>query len=163
MQEMVIYGVSFDMVGKQPIVLLKAVESNKFLPIWIGHPEAASILMKLQGASTPRPMTHDLLCDVLGELEVRCTQVAVTELRENTFFASITLSVNGRELEIDSRPSDAIALAVRSGAPIFAAEEVIAESAIEFEQNEEESEDVVEQFKEFLDQVSPEDFAAGDS
>ncbi len=154
MQEMVIYGVSFDMVGKQPIVLLKTVEGNRFLPIWIGHPEAASILMKLQGASTPRPMTHDLLCDVLGELEVRCTQVAVTELRENTFFASITLSVNGRELEIDSRPSDAIALAVRSGAPIFAAEEVIAESAIEFEQNEEESEDVVEQFKEFLDQVT---------
>src|SRR5579863_6527489 len=66
-QEMVIYGVSFDMVGKQPIVLLKAVESNKFLPIWIGHPEAAAILMKLQGASTPRPMTHDLLSDVLGE------------------------------------------------------------------------------------------------
>ena len=143
--------------------MLKTVEGSKFLPIWIGHPEAASILMKLQGASTPRPMTHDLLCDMLGELEVRCTQVAVTELRENTFFASITLSVNGRELEIDSRPSDAIALAVRSGAPIFAAEEVIAESAIEFEQNEEESEDVVEQFKEFLDQVSPEDFAAGDS
>ena len=163
MQEMVIYGVSFDMVGKQPIVLLKTVEGSKFLPIWIGHPEAASILMKLQGASTPRPMTHDLLCDMLGELEVRCTQVAVTELRENTFFASITLSINGRELEIDSRPSDAIALAVRSGAPIYAAEEVIAESAIEFEQNEEESEDVVEQFKEFLDQVSPEDFAAGDS
>ena len=95
MQEMVIYGVSFDMVGKQPIVLLKTVEGNRILPIWIGHPEAASILMKLQGASTPRPMTHDLLCDVLGELEVRCTQVAVTELRENTFFASITLSVNG--------------------------------------------------------------------
>ena len=163
MQEMVIYGVSFDMVGKQPIVLLKTVEGSKFLPIWIGHPEAASILMKLQGASTPRPMTHDLLCDMLGELEVRCTQVAVTELRENTFFASITLSINGRELEIDSRPSDAIALAVRSGAPIYAAEEVIAESAIEFEQSEEESEDVVEQFKEFLDQVSPEDFAAGDS
>ena len=70
MQEMVIYGVSFDMVGKQPIVLLKTVESNKFLPIWIGHPEAAAILMKLQGASTPRPMTHDLLSDMLGELDV---------------------------------------------------------------------------------------------
>jgi bifunctional DNase/RNase len=162
-QEMVIYGVSFDMVGKQPIVLLKTVDGNKFLPIWIGHPEAASILMKLQGASTPRPMTHDLLCDLLGELDVKCTQVAVTELRENTFFASITLNVNGRELEIDSRPSDAIALAVRAGAPIFAAEEVIAESAIEFEHNVEESEDVVERFKEFLDEVTPEDFAAGDS
>jgi bifunctional DNase/RNase len=108
-------------------------------------------------------MTHDLLCEMLGELEVKCTQVAVTELRENTFFASITLNVNGREMEIDSRPSDAIALAVRAGAPIFAAEEVIAESAIEFEHNVEESEDVVERFKEFLDEVTPEDFAAGDS
>ncbi len=163
MQEMVIYGVSFDMVGKQPIVLLKTVDGNRFLPIWIGHPEAASILMKLQGASTPRPMTHDLLCDMLGELDVKCTQVAVTELRDNTFFASITLSVAGREMEIDSRPSDAIALAVRAGAPIFAAEEVIAESAIEFEQSEQESEDVVEKFKAFLDEVTPEDFAAGDS
>ena len=94
-QEMVIYGVSFDMVGKQPIVLLKTVDGNKFLPIWIGHPEAAAILMKLQGASTPRPMTHDLLVDMLGELDAKCTQVAVTELRDNTFFASITLSVDG--------------------------------------------------------------------
>ena len=161
MQEMVIYGVSFDMVGKQPIVLLKTVDGNKFLPIWIGHPEAASILMKLQGAGTPRPMTHDLLCDILGELDAKCTQVSVTELRENTFFASITISVAGRELEIDSRPSDALALAVRSGAPIFAADEVIAESAIEFEHEVEDTEEVVEKFKDFLDQVTPEDFAGG--
>jgi bifunctional DNase/RNase len=161
-QEMVIYGVSFDMVGKQPIVLLKTVDSNKFLPIWIGHPEAAAILMKLQGATTPRPMTHDLLCDMLGELEVKCTQVSVTELRDNTFFASITLQVAGRDVEIDSRPSDALAIAVRSGAPIFAAEEVIAESAIEFEHEVEDTEEVVDRFKDFLDQVSPEDFA-GDS
>ena len=160
---MVIYGVSFDMVGKQPIVLLKAVDTNKFLPIWIGHPEAAAILMKLQGASTPRPMTHDLLFDMLGELEVACTRVSVTELRENTFYASITLSVNGREVEIDSRPSDALALAVRSGAPIFAAEDVIAESAIEFEHEVEDTEEVVDKFKEFLDRVTPEDFAGGDT
>ncbi len=160
MQEMVIYGVSFDMVGKQPIVLLKTVDSNKFLPIWIGHPEAAAILMKLQGASTPRPMTHDLLVEVLGELDARCTRVSVTELRDNTFFAAITLAVNGgTEIEIDSRPSDALALAVRSGAPIFAAEEVIAESAIEFEHEVEDTEEVVEKFKDFLDQVTPEDFA----
>ena len=159
MQEMVIYGVSFDMVGKQPIVLLKTRDGNKFLPIWIGHPEAAAILMKLQGATTPRPMTHDLIVDVLGELEVKCTQVAVTELKDNTFYASITLSHGGREIEIDSRPSDALALAVRSGAPIFAAEEVIAESAIEFEHDVEDTEEVVEKFKDFLDQVSPEDFA----
>ena len=158
MQEMVIYGVSFDMVGKQPIVLLKAVDSNKFLPIWIGHPEAAAILMRLQGASTPRPMTHDLLVDILGEVETKCTQVAVTELRDNTFFATITLVANGREIEIDSRPSDALALAVRSGAPIFAADDVIAESAIEFEHEVEDTEEVVEKFKDFLDRVTPEDF-----
>jgi hypothetical protein len=89
--------------------------------------------------------------------------VAVTELRENTFYASITLTLNGREMEIDSRPSDALALAVRSGAPIFAAEEVIAESAIEFEHEVEDTEEVVDKFKEFLDQVTPEDFASGDS
>ena len=159
MQEMVIYGVSFDMVGKQPIVLLKTIESNKFLPIWIGHPEAAAILIKLQGASTPRPMTHDLLSDMLGELEVECTRVSVTELRENTFYASISLRANGREIEIDSRPSDALALAVRSGAPIFAADEVIAESAIEFEHEVEDTEEVVEKFKDFLDNVKPDDFA----
>ncbi len=161
MQRMQIYGVSFDMVGKQPIVLLKTSEGNRFLPIWIGHPEAAAILMKLQGASTPRPMTHDLMCEMLGELDVKCSQVAVTELRENTFFATITLSMNGREIEIDSRPSDALALAVRCEAPIFAAEEVIDESSIEFEHEVEDQEEVVEKFKDFLDEVTPEDFAGG--
>ena len=161
MQEMVIYGVSFDMVGKQPIVLLKTREGNKFLPIWIGHPEAAAILMRLQGASTPRPMTHDLMNDVLSELNVSCARVAVNELRENTFYASITLNLDGKEVEIDSRPSDALALAVRTSAPIFAAEDVIAESAIEFEHEVEEQEEVVEKFKDFLDNVSPEDFAGG--
>ena len=160
---MLIYGVSFDLVGKQPIVLLKTADGNKFLPIWIGHAEASAILMKLQSQAPPRPMTHDLLSDMLEQLGAAISRITVTELRENTFFAQITLSVGGRELEIDSRPSDAIALAVRSGAPIYAAEEVISESAIEFEHDAEDSEDVVEKFKEFLDRVSPEDFAAGDS
>jgi bifunctional DNase/RNase len=149
------------MVGKQPIVLLKTRDGNKFLPIWIGHPEAAAILMKLQGATTPRPMTHDLINDMLGELDVSCTKVAVTELKENTFYASITLQLNGREIEIDSRPSDALALAVRTSAPIFAAESVIEESAIEFEHEVEDTEEVVEKFKDFLDNVTPEDFAGG--
>ena len=158
MQEMVIYGVSFDMVGKQPIVLLKTVDGNRFLPIWIGHPEAASILMRLQGASTPRPMSHDLFVDMLTELDVTCSQVAVTELRDNTFFASITLSISGTEIEVDSRPSDALALAVRLAVPIFVADEVIDESSIEFEQGEEDTDEVVEQFKDFLEDVSPEDF-----
>ena len=160
MREMVIYGVSFDMVGKQPIILLKAVDGNEFLPIWIGHPEAAAILMKLQGADTPRPMTHDLVASFFDELEIECAQVAVTELRDNTFFASITLRTQGREIEIDSRPSDAIALAVRTDAPIYVADEVIAESAIEFEHEIEDTEEVVQKFRKFLDEVSPEDFGA---
>jgi bifunctional DNase/RNase len=157
---MVIYGVSFDMVGKQPIVLLKTAEGNKFLPIWIGHPEAAAILMKLQGASTPRPMTHDLFTEMLEKLEARVTRIAVTELRENTFYATVTVAVDGSEIEIDSRPSDAIALAVRADAPIFADDSVIEESAIEFEHEDVNEEEVVEEFKKFLDEVKPEDFSA---
>ena len=156
---MVIYGVSFDMVGKQPIVLLKTTDGNKFLPIWIGHPEAAAILMKLQGASMPRPMTHDLVTDMLTRLEARVVRIAVTELRENTFYALITVAVNGSEIEVDSRPSDAIALAVRAGAPIFAADDVIEESAIEFEHEDVNEEEVVEEFKKFLEDVKPEDFS----
>jgi bifunctional DNase/RNase len=159
MQEMVIYGVSFDLVGKQPIVLLKTAEGNRFLPIWIGQPEAAAILMKLQGATTPRPLTHDLVTDMLGHLDARVVRITVTELRENTFYASITLQQDGSEIEIDSRPSDAIALAVRADAPIFAADTVIEESAIEFEGDESE-EEIVDEFKRFLDNVSPEQFAS---
>ncbi len=159
MQEMVIYGVSFDMVGKQPIVLLKTVNGNKFLPIWIGHAEAAAILMKLQGTESPRPLTHDLMTDMLSELSSSVARITVTELRDNTFFALITLQSDGSEIEIDSRPSDAIALAVRSNAPIFASDDLISESAIEFDDEPDEAEDMVTKFKEFLDQVSPDDFA----
>jgi uncharacterized protein len=162
MHEMVIYGVSFDLVGKQPIVLLKTADGNKFLPIWIGHPEAAAILMKLQGAATPRPMTHDLLADMLEQLDAEVVRITVTELRENTFYASITVQQNGSEIEIDSRPSDAIAIAVRSDAPIFAAERVIEESAIEFEGEDVNEEEIVDEFKKFLDDVSPDQFAVGE-
>ncbi len=162
MQEMQIYGVSFDLVGKQPIVLLKTAEGNKFLPIWIGHPEAAAILMKLQSASTPRPMTHDLVTDMLDQLGAQVTRITVTELRENTFYAQITVQLDGSEIEVDSRPSDAIALAIRAEAPIFAADRVIEESAIEFEGEDvdpDELEAEVAKFKHFLEEVTPEDFA----
>jgi bifunctional DNase/RNase len=159
MHEMVIYGVSFDLVGKQPIVLLKTADGNKFLPIWIGHPEAAAILMKLQGATTPRPMTHDLVTEMLGELGAQVVRITVTELKENTFYASITVQQNGSEIEIDSRPSDAIALAVRAEAPIFAAEEVIEESAIEFEGEDVNEEEIVSEFRQFLENVTPDEFA----
>src|SRR5207248_3235178 len=159
MQEMVIYGVSFDLVGKQPIVLLKTADGNKFLPIWIGHPEAAAILMKLQGASTPRPMTHDLVTEMLGQLDAQVVRITVTELKESTFYASITVQQDGSEIEIDSRPSDAIALAVRAEAPIFAADDVSEESAIEFEGEEVNEEEIVSEFKQFLEHVTPDEFA----
>jgi len=165
MQEMVIYGVSFDLVGKQPIVLLKTTDGNKFLPIWIGHPEAAAILMKLQGAAPPRPLTHDLLAATLSMLEAEVARITVTELRDNTFYAVITVVQNGNEIEIDSRPSDAIALAVRAEAPIFAADDVIEESGIEFEGDEPDDESLqaeietrVAEFREFLEDINPEDF-----
>ena len=100
MQEMSIYGVSFDMVGKQPIVLLKTQSGNKFLPIWIGSTEATAILMKLQGVETPRPMTHDLLSDMVRQLNAEVSRVTVTELRDNTFMALITLRAASGEIEI---------------------------------------------------------------
>src|SRR5919109_1037900 len=162
MQEMVIYGVSFDLVGKQPIVLLKTAEGNKFLPIWIGHPEAAAILMKLQSQAPPRPMTHDLVTDMLEQLGAQVIRITVTELSENTFYAQITVQQDGSEIDVDSRPSDAIALAIRSDAPIFAADDVIEESAIEFEGddiNQEDLEREVSKFKQFLDHVTPDEFA----
>src|ERR671936_960729 len=162
MHEMVIYGVSFDLVGKQPIVLLKTADGNKFLPIWIGHPEAAAILMKLQSQAPPRPMTHDLLTDMLEQLGAQVVRITVTELRENTFYAQITVAQDGTEIEVDSRPSDAIALAIRAEAPIFAADRVIEESAIEFEGEDVDQEQLdaeVAKFKHFLDEVTPEQFA----
>ena len=162
MHEMVIYGVSFDLVGKQPIVLLKTTEGNKFLPIWIGHPEAAAILMKLQGATTPRPMTHDLVADILAQLDAHVVRITVTELRESTFYAQITVQQDGSEVEIDSRPSDAIALAIRADAPIFVADRVIEESAIEFEGEEVNEEEIVDEFRRFLDHVTPDEFAVED-
>ena len=167
---MTLYGVSFEPIGKQPIVLLKTADDDKFLPIWIGHPEAAAILMKLQGASPPRPMTHDLFTDVISELQGEIVKVEVTELRENTYYARITIVQDGKEVEIDSRPSDAIALAVRCEARIFASEEVIAESGIEFQAEDDEQPGLViassladldpAEFRKFLETVTPEEFAS---
>ena len=154
MQEMNIYGVSFDLVGKQPIVLLKTADGNKFLPIWIGHNEAAAILMKLQSQESLRPMTHDLFSEMIDQLGASISRITVTELRENTFYAQITVHQDGTEIEVDSRPSDAIALAIRAEAPIFAADRVIEESAIEFEGDDVDDEKLeaeVAKFKHFLD------------
>lgn len=157
-EKMVVYGVSFDVASKQPIVLLKSERTNRFLPIWIGHPEAAAILMRLQEAELPRPMTHDLFTSVLESLSASLKHVLVTELRDNTFYAVLHLLTEDKELDIDSRPSDAIALAVRSEAPIFASQDLLATNGIEFEQEPEDAEEVLAEFKDFLDSVSPEDF-----
>jgi hypothetical protein len=107
-------------------------------------------------------MTHDLVTEILSQLDAQVVRITVTELRENTFFAEITVQQDGSEIQIDSRPSDAIALAIRADAPIFAADEVIEESAIEFEGEDVDEEQIVAEFKSFLDQVTPEEFAIED-
>jgi len=155
--KMVVYGVSFD-ASRQPIVLLKAEEGTKYLPIWIGHPEAAAILMKLQNAELPRPMTHDLMANILADLSTKLMRVLVTELKENTFYAVLQLATPDGEIDVDSRPSDAIALAVRTDAPIFAAHDLLDTSGVEFEQAPEDSEELVQEFRDFLDHITPEDF-----
>jgi len=158
MKEMVLYGISFDVIGKQPIILLKTADANKFLPIWIGHQEAAAILMKLQGTDLVRPMTHDLMASILSELHAEILKVTVTELKENTFYALLTLKLDAGEIEVDSRPSDALALAVRTNAPIYASDQLIEDNAVEFDHEVEDADQVVEKFRDFLDNVTPEDF-----
>jgi bifunctional DNase/RNase len=157
-EKVTVYGVSFDVASKQPIVLLKVEGKNRFLPIWIGHPEAAAILMKLQNADLPRPMTHDLLAVTIEQLSASVTGVLVTELRDNTFYAVLLLETGGQEIRLDSRPSDAIALAVRTNAPIFVSSELLEANGIEFDQEVEDAEEIVKEFKQFLDDVSPQDF-----
>jgi len=157
---MSIYGINLDLFSSSPIVILKVEDENRYLPIWIGQPEARSILMKLQNQEFSRPLTHDLAVNLVSELGGSMERVTVTELRDSTFFATISLEINGRTVEIDSRPSDAIALAVRSGAEIFAADAVIEEAAVVFEEAMEETpeDEVVDKFKDWMNQVSPEDF-----
>jgi len=157
---MSIYGINLDLFSSSPIVILKVEDENRYLPIWIGQGEARSILMKLQNTEFSRPLTHDLAVNLVTELGGSMERVAVTALRDSTFFAVISLEIEGRTVEVDSRPSDAIALAVRSGAPIFAADEVIEEAAVVFEEAMEDTpqEEVVDKFKDWMNQITPEDF-----
>ena len=152
-------GVRVEVPTNQPIVLLREDEGQRYLPIFIGPPEATAIVYALQGMETPRPMTHDLFKTVLDDMSMRLQQVVITELHDGTFYAEIELSGNGNAYRISSRPSDAIALAVRyeEPVPIFADEGVLDEAGVLFENDEEEEQ--IEQFREFLDQVRPEDFA----
>ena len=158
MIELSLVGVRVELPSNQPIVLLKETNGDRYLPIWIGAVEATAIAFALQGIETPRPMTHDLMRDILRETDTQVEHIVISELVDQTFFALIRMSADGKSSEVSSRPSDAIALAVRINAPLFAAEEVLEQAGIELK-DEEETE--VEKFREFLDQVSPEDFATG--
>jgi bifunctional DNase/RNase len=154
--ELTLVGVRIELPTQQPIVLLKERDGERYLPIWIGNVEATAIAFALQGVQTPRPLTHDLLRNVLEELQARVDRIVITELRDGTFYANIELTRDGARHTISSRPSDAIALAVRTKTAIFAEERVLSEASILIKNDEEERE--VEKFREFLDQVSPEDF-----
>jgi bifunctional DNase/RNase len=162
MVEMELLGVRLELPANAPVVLLREQTGDRVLPIYIGPEEAKAIALALEGVTTPRPMTHDLLRDAVIALGASVSRVSVTELRDRTFYAELELRIDGRTVRVSSRPSDAIALAVRVDAPIYASEDVLDEAAAppaEAEPDAEEEEEIVDQFREFIDQVNPDDFA----
>jgi bifunctional DNase/RNase len=157
MRLMDVVGVRVEMPSNQPIVLLREVDGERYLPIWIGATEATAIAFAQQGVVPARPLTHDLLRDVIGGLGHQLAEVRITELTDGVFFAVLVFDGG---VEISARPSDAIALALRTGTPIHADEAVLTEAGIAVP---DEQEDEVERFREFLDQISPDDFVGGSS
>jgi bifunctional DNase/RNase len=157
---MSLVGVRVEVPTNQPIVLLREEDGQRYLPIFIGPPEATAIVYALQGMETPRPMTHDLFKTVLDEMSMRLQRVVITELHDGTFYAEIELGQDEEVRRISSRPSDALALAARypDPVPIYADEAVLDEAGVLFDQDDEEAE--IEEFREFLNQVHPEDFAS---
>lgn len=160
MIELQLVGVRVELPTNQPIVLLKEREGERYLPIWIGPVEATAIALGMQGIETLRPMTHDLMRDLLQGLAISVDRIVITELRDGTFYAEIQMSQNGTTVSVSSRPSDALALAVRMDLTIFANEEVLEEAsiAVKDDDQEEDAEKELERFREFLEQVTPEDF-----
>jgi bifunctional DNase/RNase len=155
MRELEVVGVRVEMPSNQPILLLREVGGTRALPIFIGASEASAIASAQEGLEPPRPMTHDLMVNVLEALSHRLTEVQITEVDDGTYYA--VLLIDG--VEISARPSDSVALAVRIGCDIYCAEEVLDEAGIEWPEAEE---DEVEKFREFLDQVNPDDFVTGE-
>jgi uncharacterized protein len=153
-REVDVVGVRVEMPTNQPIVLLREVAGDRYLPIWIGAVEATAIAYAQQGVVPPRPLTHDLMKDVLSATGSDLTEVRITEVKDGVFYA---LLVFGSGVEVSARPSDSIALALRTGSRIVCAEEVLDEAGLEVP---DEQEDEVEKFREFLDHVTPEDFEA---
>jgi uncharacterized protein len=155
-RQMEVVGVRVEMPTNNPIVLLKETDGERYLPIWIGPNEATAIAFAQQGMVPQRPLTHDLMRDVLEALEIRLTTVNITALRDGIFFADLIFS-NGRE--VSARPSDSIALALRTGASIFVSDDILDEAGVSIpEEQETTNEDEVEKFREFLDTITPEDF-----
>ena len=152
-------GIRIELPSNVPILLLRERDGAKYLPIWIGPNEATAIALALQGGEPQRPMTHDLLKLVLDGLKAEVVRVDVTELVSGTFFANLVMQRDGEELVISSRPSDAVAIAARTGAPVFADRELLDDVGVEIE--EEGQEDEIERFREFLEDITPEDFGAG--
>ena len=153
---MEVVGVRVELPTNTPILLLREREGTRYLPIWIGTPEATAIALALEGIETARPLTHDLTKTLLDVLGADIERVDVTSLDEGTFFADLVIESDGEELTISSRPSDAIALATRAGAPVFASRALLDEAGIEIHDDTEEEE--IERFREFLDDITPEDF-----
>ncbi len=157
---MKVTGITIDPFTNMPIVILKDLEEKNAVPIWIGLVEASAIASELEGIHTPRPMTHDLLRNILGLLNIKISRIAVMDLRDNTYFATIYLQNGGQEIEIDSRPSDAIALALRTGSTILVDDKVINKSRqIELSTNQDEDEGKKRQkWLNLLENLTPEDF-----
>lgn len=158
---MTVTGVRVELPSNTPIVLLREQTGTRFLPIWVGAVEAMAITSALEGVTPPRPLTHDLLVTVIDTLDAKVERIVVTELRNNVYYANLILTMGGRELTVSSRPSDAIALSVRTGAPVFASADVLAEAAIEFQEDDEDNNDLqeaLEQFREMLEDVTVDDF-----
>ena len=158
---MELVGVRIELPTNVPILLLREGDGARYLPIWIGPNEATAIALALQGVEPQRPMTHDLLALVIDSLTAAVVRVDVTELVEGTFFANLMLSHDGGEVAISARPSDAIAVAARTGAPIFADRQLLDEAGVEIEEDGQEEE--IERFREFLEDITPEDFEPGQS
>lgn len=155
---MTLVGIRIEVPSHTPIMLLKEQEGDRYLPIWIGAGEATAIAVAKDGIEPQRPMTHDLLRTVVEELGAIVDRVVVTKLEAGTFFADLVLSVEEDEIVISSRPSDAVALATRTQSPLFASAAVLEEAGVELRDVGQEEE--IERFREFLEDINPEDFGA---
>lgn len=162
MVQVKVEAILFDLTTNMPVVVLKDMEGKRVLPIWIGSSEAQAIEMELERIKPPRPMTHDLLRNIVEALRAKVEKVCVIDLQDNTFIATVVLVLDGGHYEVDSRPSDAIALALRADAPIYANEALLKDSSIleggESKTEDEQEKHEKERFRKFLENIKPDDF-----